>query len=222
MKITDYLSPNFSEKTNPFDMVIIHYTDLLTCQDALNILTDPEKKVSAHYVIEKNGHVYRLVPEDRVAHHAGVSFWDGRTGINNYSIGIELDNKGHQFGPEPFPDIQIRTLIELLEDIRTRNPIRNDYIIAHSDIAPNRKQDPGVLFPWKTLADEDPGPYGALPLAEVQEFLKMIGYDVSNPDDLKPIIIAFQRHFMPSHMTGELDARTVRHIEKIALLFQST
>lgn len=211
-------------------MVIIHYTDLLTCQDALNILTDPEKKVSSHYVIEKNGHVYRLVPEDRVAHHAGVSSWDGRIGINSYAIGIELDNKGHQFGPEPFPDVQIHALIDLLKEIRTRHPIKDAYIIGHSDVVPNRKQDPGSLFPWKTLADhhmglwadEDGGPYETLPLPKVQRLLREIGYDAPVTgildDPTRTIITAFQRHYMPNHMTGHPDARTTHHIKKIAEL----
>lgn len=216
-------------------MVVIHYTDLLTCQDALDILTDPTENVSSHYVIEKNGHLYRLVSEDRVAHHSGISSWRDRTGINTYSIGIELDNGGHQFGPEPFPDAQIKTLIELLADIRTRHPIRNDYIVAHSDVAPSRKQDPGTLFPWKTLAqngmglwaDEDlSASHSVIPLIESQRSLRTIGYDAPLNGEFdtatQHIVTAFQRHYMPHHMTSQCDSRTSHHIQKIARLMETS
>jgi N-acetylmuramoyl-L-alanine amidase len=134
-------------------MVIIHYTGMQTASLALQrMCDDTSPKVSAHYFIDKNGQIYQLVSEKKRAWHAGISCWQGITDINSRSIGIELDNKGHEFGYHAFPKLQIQSLISLLDSIRTRYDIEDKNIIGHSDIAPMRKQDPGELFPWDILA----------------------------------------------------------------------
>jgi len=146
-----YKSPNFGERRGGHDqpsMIIIHYTDMETGKAALERLCDPEFEVSAHYVIEENGDIYQLVEEDQRAWHAGVSEWDGESDINSASIGIELVNPGHSHGYREFPDAQIAALIALTQDIRTRYDISISRILGHSDVAPERKQDPGSLFPW--------------------------------------------------------------------------
>jgi N-acetylmuramoyl-L-alanine amidase len=158
MRITPYPSPNFSARTQDPDMIIIHYTDMPTAESALERLCDPQAKVSAHYLIAKTGEIYKLVPEDKAAHHAGISHWRGRDSLNQYSIGIELDNPGHAAGKlKPFPDVQMESLMELIRDIRTRHKIHDWNIIGHSDVAPDRKKDPGELFGWQRLARRDIG-----------------------------------------------------------------
>jgi N-acetylmuramoyl-L-alanine amidase len=134
-------------------MVIIHYTGMKSGEAALTRMCDPQTKVSAHYMVEEDGRVFQLVDEAKRAWHAGVSFWDGRDNINKYSIGIELVNPGHEWGYRPFPEAQIAALLELLEGISKRHPIKVEYVLGHSDVAPSRKQDPGELFPWDRLVD---------------------------------------------------------------------
>jgi N-acetylmuramoyl-L-alanine amidase len=135
------------------DMIIIHYTGMETAQLALERMCDSTApRVSAHYFIDKKGQIYQLVDEGSRAWHAGISCWEGVRDINSRSIGIELENKGHEFGYHAFPKAQIKSLITLLDSIRKRHDIEDKNIIGHSDIAPMRKKDPGELFPWHILA----------------------------------------------------------------------
>lgn len=157
MKILKASSPNFDERRLPIDSIIVHYTDMVTAEEALAWLSNPFSKVSSHYLIGENGKVYQLVDEDKRAWHAGESFWQGYTDLNSCSIGIELANPGHTHGYVPFPEAQIEALLRLCEDIRTRWDIPPARILGHSDVAPQRKQDPGHLFPWETLAKEGLG-----------------------------------------------------------------
>jgi N-acetylmuramoyl-L-alanine amidase len=150
--IIDAPSPNFDERLSPPDMVVLHYTGMETGEAALVRMRDPKAKVSAHYMIEEDGRLYRLVPEERRAWHAGVSFWKSERNLNQVSIGIELVNPGHDFGYRPFPEAQIAVLIDLLADIRERWDVPDGRILGHSDVAPDRKIDPGELFPWARLA----------------------------------------------------------------------
>src|SRR5690606_11494193 len=147
-------SPNFDERNcrRPVDMVVLHYTGMPSAEAALKRLTDPQSKVSAHYVLDEDGTIYRLVPEDKRAWHAGVAFWRGIRDVNARSIGIELVNPGHEFGYREFPSAQIDALLELLADIGSRHEIMPGNYVGHSDIAPARKEDPGELFPWHRLA----------------------------------------------------------------------
>lgn len=147
MKIIDHPSPNFDERRLPVSMIVVHYTETVDCEQALRILCDPtlSHPVSSHWVIDRDGTVYRLVDESKRAWHAGVSFWDGITDCNSASIGIELVNNGS----EEYPMQQMEALSELCAAIKERHAIR--HIVGHSDIAPDRKRDPGPLFPWEVL-----------------------------------------------------------------------
>jgi N-acetylmuramoyl-L-alanine amidase len=220
-------SPNFDNRVLPPDMIVLHYTGMKTGAEALARMTDPEAKVSAHYMIEEDGRVYSLVSEERRAWHAGVSFWKGATDINAASIGIELVNPGHEFGYRAFPDAQIEALIELMDDIRSRWTVPESRILGHSDVAPARKTDPGELFPWKRLAEAGHGvwvePNGApgAPLAEgdegagvfaMQAGLTRIGYDCAPSgkfDEATTIVVrAFQRHWLQTRIDGIADGET--------------
>src|SRR5262249_6695143 len=134
------------------DMLVLHYTGMRTGEAALERLCDPVAKVSSHYLVEEDGTTWRLVPEEKRAWHAGVSFWAGERDINDFSIGIELVNPGHEFGYRPFPEAQMQALEALARDIVDRHAIRPHRVVGHSDVAPTRKTDPGELFDWARLA----------------------------------------------------------------------
>jgi N-acetylmuramoyl-L-alanine amidase len=192
------------------DMLVLHYTGMETAAIALDRLCDPEKQVGAHYVIEEDGSIWRLVPEDRRAWHAGSSFWAGETDINSRSIGIELVNPGHGPDYRPFPDAQMAVLEELCGDILARHPIPPHRILGHSDVAPGRKRDPGELFDWRRLAAAGIGIWPdivapALPdAADFTEHMRRFGY----ADGSIEAITAFQRHFHPTSLTGVADGET--------------
>jgi N-acetylmuramoyl-L-alanine amidase len=220
-------SPNFDARRAPPDMIVLHYTGMADGPSALARLTDPEPKVSAHYLVEEDGRVFALVPEARRAWHAGKSFWRGETDINAASIGVEIVNPGHEFGYRPFPEAQIATVIDLLTDIRSRWTIPDDRILGHSDVAPDRKIDPGELFPWRTLAEAghglwvEPRAAPGASLGEGDEGLGVLalraglarfGYDcpvAGHFDDRLAIIVrAFQRHWRPDRVDGVADGET--------------
>ncbi len=150
-------SPNFNDRPDGTQIksIIIHYTGMKTCQAALDRLCDPQSEVSAHYTIDLDGTLYMLVDPKKRAWHAGVSQWGILSNFNDFSIGIELVNKGHDFGYHDFPDAQINTLIGLIKDLFKLYPIKPELVLGHSDIAPDRKQDPGDLFPWNRLVQEN-------------------------------------------------------------------
>src|ERR1700733_422901 len=152
-------SPNFDARdpSVPLQTIVLHYTGLKTGEEASARLCDPASKVSAHYVIEEDGRIFQLVDEKNRAWHAGKSFWRGITDLNSTSIGIELVNPGHQFGYRAFPAAQIAALKPLLRDIMWRHKMPPSALLAHADIAPVRKEDPGELFPWQDLAKEGLG-----------------------------------------------------------------
>jgi N-acetylmuramoyl-L-alanine amidase len=203
MTILDVPSPHFNERLLPVDAIIIHYTDMQSAEEALAWLSNPASNVSCHYLIDEEGKIYRLVKEAKRAWHAGESYWQGCTDLNSCSIGIELANPGHSYGYIPFPEAQIHALIKLCHDIRTRWDIPPVRILGHSDIAPRRKQDPGHLFPWDTLAREG---LGLRPMditidtnIDVTEALEKIGYETVSP---RQALLAFQRHFQPHKVNG--------------------
>jgi N-acetylmuramoyl-L-alanine amidase len=146
-------SANYNDRPEGMavDAIIIHYTGMPSLEDALSRLCSAESKVSAHYTISRTGDIYHHVDEEKRAWHAGVSFWRGRENVNDFSIGIELENPGHEFGYIPFTTEQIDALIYLCASIYSRHPIDPQNVVGHEDIAPNRKQDPGSLFPWDIL-----------------------------------------------------------------------
>jgi N-acetylmuramoyl-L-alanine amidase len=154
-------SPNFDARTRPPDMIVLHYTGMRTGEAALARLRDPAAKVSAHYLVEEDGRIFTLVAEERRAWHAGASFWRGERNVNGASIGIEIVNPGHEHGYRPFPDAQIEAVIDLVADIRSRWTIADERILGHSDVAPQRKEDPGELFPWRRLAEAGHGLWAA-------------------------------------------------------------
>lgn len=196
-------SPNFDARNRGIDMIILHYTGMTTTNEALDRLTDSSSRVSAHYVIDEDGVIYALVPEDMRAWHAGVGAWKGATDINARSIGIELVNPGHEWGYRKFPVRQIEMLIAVIRDVKTRHEIPVNGILGHSDVAPQRKEDPGELFPWGKLATEGLaiGRYNgsedsSIPYLDALAMLRSIGYDA--PDNAHAAaVVAFQRRFCP-------------------------
>ncbi|MFT4936467.1 MAG: N-acetylmuramoyl-L-alanine amidase [Pseudoalteromonas distincta] len=235
MDIIPAPSPNFNERAGPPDILLLHYTGMESGEAAIARLRDPEAKVSSHYVVEEDGRIFTLVAEERRAWHAGVSFWKGERDINGRSIGIEIVNPGHEFGYRPFPDAQITAVIALADDIRTRWMIADGDIIGHSDVAPDRKIDPGELFPWKTLAQAghglwvEPDPAPGAPLAEgaegagvfaFQAGLTRLGYECPPSGQFDAatttVVTAFQRHWRPHQVDGIADGETRARL--IALL----
>jgi len=189
---------------------VLHYTGMESAQAAIDRLRDPEAKVSAHYLVDEDGSILRLVDERHRAWHAGRSHWRGVTDVNSASIGIEIVNPGHEFGYRPFPEAQMSALIPLVADIKERHSITRGNVVGHSDVAPARKQDPGELFNWHALARlrlalprptknlVDPG----WPDAGFMLALERFGYDVR---DAEAAVTAFQRRFRPELVDGEID-----------------
>ena len=185
-------SPNFDARRP--NLVVIHHTTNTTLETALETLTSPERRVSAHYLIGRDGRLVQLVDEAQRAWHAGRSWWGGITDVNSASIGIELDNDGF----EPFADAQIDALLWLLSDIAARYPIPAANYVGHADVAPGRKTDPSALFPWQALAEHGFGlwcapPFSAAPAgSDLALLLAALGYD---PADLDAARAAFRLHF---------------------------
>ncbi len=215
-------SPNRDDRPGgpaSIDMLILHYTGMQTAQAAIDRLRDPVAHVSSHYVVDEDGTVLCLVPEELRAFHAGISFWRGRRVLNDVSIGIEIVNPGHEWGYRPFPAAQMRSVRALCAGILSRHAIPARNVVGHSDVAPNRKQDPGELFDWRGLAETGVGvwPQAAqdhdrVPPDETaaRAALAEIGYDMSLPFDL--VLTAFQRHFLPHAVTGTLDAHSMARV----------
>lgn len=205
-------SPNWDERALPVSMAVIHYTGMPTAEEALARLCDPAAKVSAHYLIDEEGCVTALVPEEKRAWHAGRSYWRGITDVNSASVGIELANPGHEWGYREFPEAQMMALLPLLADIVDRHGIAPSDVVGHSDIAPPRKQDPGELFNWERLARlrlalAVPKPKMWLVYDNPSAFylaLERFGYDIS---DGHAAVRAFQRRFRPNLIDGEIDGQ---------------
>ena len=205
----DAPSPNQDDRPGPVDMLVLHYTGMRSAAEAIDRLRDPAARVSSHYVVEEDGQVWRLVPEDRRAWHAGVSHWRGHTVLNDRSVGIEIVNPGHEWGYRPFPALQMAAVCDLALGIVARHAIPPRNVVAHSDIAPDRKQDPGELFDWEGLASNGIGLWTAAdgpPVQDVPAALAAIGYRTDLP--LPLLLQAFQRHWLPGAVTGEADAAT--------------
>jgi len=225
-------SPNHGERrggSKP-DMILLHYTGMRDSQLALAHLCTPMSEVSAHYVVMEDGHIVQCVPEKRRAWHAGQAHWAGETDINSCSIGIEIANPGHDYGYPDFPRRQIAAVIALCRGIFTRHHIPADRVLAHSDVAPARKKDPGEKFPWRLLHDSGiglwvkPAPItgsGRIfvlgdrdPEVEaLQVSLRNLGYGVetsgSYDAETMAVVAAFQRHWRPAKVDGIADVSTV-------------
>jgi N-acetylmuramoyl-L-alanine amidase len=233
-------SPNHEPRygvTRP-DILLLHYTGMATTEAALERLCDPGPRVSSHYLVFEDGAIIQLVPEARRAYHAGTSSWEGTTDINSRSIGIEIGNQGHDYGSPVFPEVQIAAVIALTRDIVNRWPITPARVLAHSDVAPNRKRDPGEIFPWARLAAAGVGlsvepepatPGGALrpgdhgdAVAKLQRMLADYGYGIATTgrydEATDEIVTAFQRHYRTTRVDGIADVSTVKTLEKLVAM----
>jgi len=228
-------SPNHDARTARVDILLLHYTGMTTEEEALARLTDPEAKVSSHYFIYEDGRICQLVPEARRAWHAGASSWKGATDINSRSIGIEIANPGHEYGYRDFPDAQIEAAIALCRDIVARHPIRRERVLAHSDVAPARKNDPGEKFPWDRFAAAglghwvEPAPIASgrtlsandkgAEVEQLQKQLARFGYPIEitrvYDDNTRSVVTAFQRHFRPARVDGLADPSTVETLRRL-------
>lgn len=230
-------SPNFGKRAEgkPIDMLILHYTGMGSAERALKWLCDPQSSVSSHYLVFEDGLVAQLVEESDRAWHAGKSFWAGETDTNSRSVGIEIANPGHEYGYRPFPDVQIAAVIELCADILRRHSIPPERVLAHSDVAPRRKEDPGELFPWQRLHEAGighlvkPEPIvegGGLAegdrseaVASLKQRFRHYGYGLAEGSDFDAetaaVTRAFQRHFRPERVDGVADASTVATLARL-------
>lgn len=230
-------SPNFGPRrgVSAPDMIVLHYTGMKTGQAAQDRLCDPAAEVSSHYLVHEDGRVVQMVPESQRAWHAGKSFWSGETDINSRSVGIEIVNPGHEYGYRAFRSRQIDAVIALCRDIVRRRSIRPRNVLAHSDIAPGRKVDPGEKFPWRRLAEAGIGHF--VPAAriggdeglnagdegeavrELQAMLALYGYDLGESGcfDARTgvVVAAFQRHFRPRRVDGIADRSTVQTLRRL-------
>jgi N-acetylmuramoyl-L-alanine amidase len=229
-------SPNHDERVGgPPDLILLHYTGMQTADAALERLCDTQARVSSHYFVAENGNILQLAPEERRCWHAGVSSWEGETDINSRSIGIEIVNPGHDFGYPDFPDRQIAAVIALCRGIIARRSIVPDRVLAHSDVAPSRKRDPGEKFPWRLFADSgvglwvEPAPridWLSMMLGDrgddvkaLQQSLADYGYGVEArgiyDDVTRDVVAAFQRHFRPERVDGLADASTRETLKRL-------
>ncbi|GJL86075.1 MAG: N-acetyl-anhydromuramyl-L-alanine amidase [Micavibrio sp.] len=220
IKIT---SPSFDKRLNDDspDVIVLHYTGMGSALESLEVLCDPFAKVSAHYFIDEDGSVLNLVKEDKRAWHSGISFWKGDTDVNSRSIGIELVNPGHEFGYRNFTEVQMKAVISLCQDLIKKYKIPSDNILGHSDVAPERKTDPGELFDWERLGQEGVGlwPEPTMEDFEAAEDLVKNEYNFQhllteygyNPlAAYVDVVTAFHRHFYPEKFgedgkPGEVD-----------------
>jgi N-acetylmuramoyl-L-alanine amidase len=216
-------------------MLVQHYTGMQTAAKAIRWLACAESRVSCHYVIDEHGRITQLVAESLRAWHAGVSSWHGETDLNSASIGIEIHNPGHEDGYWDFPDAQIEAVIALSQDIVRRHGIPPERVVAHSDIAPLRKIDPGEKFPWPRLAAAGVGHWVApSPLRAgdtgfglgATVLFAAYGYDcpISGDYDRKTeaVVAAFQRHFRPLRCDGRLDLSTLATLERLLAALPSS
>jgi N-acetylmuramoyl-L-alanine amidase len=230
-------SPNHEARngvTRP-DILLLHYTGMKSTEAALERLCDPVARVSSHYLVFEDGRVVQLVPESRRAYHAGESSWEGTTDINSRSIGIEIGNQGHDYGCPEFPPMQVAAVIALAHDVAARWAMARCRVLAHSDVAPGRKRDPGERFPWARLATAgvglwippapicsgvtlEPGDHGAA-VADLQRALADYGYGVAPTGQYdaatQAVVAAFQRHFRPARVDGFADVSTVATLRKL-------
>ena len=230
-------SPNFGPRRGPFspDMILLHYTGMASGPAAEDRLCDPASEVSSHYLVHENGRIVQMVREADRAWHAGKSSWQGAADVNSCSVGIEIVNPGHALGYRSFPRPQVEAVVALGAGICGRHRIRPERVLAHSDVAPGRKIDPGEKFPWRRLAEAGIGRFvppapirrGAV-LAEgdagdaveaLQTALSLYGYGIDITgrfdDRTRVVVEAFQRHFRPRRVDGAADGSTLRTLRRL-------
>jgi N-acetylmuramoyl-L-alanine amidase len=230
-------SPNINERRGkgPMSMLVLHYTGMSDAKRACDWLCNEESEVSCHYLVDEQGNIIQMVDEKMRAWHAGVSIWQDEEDINSRSIGIEIQNPGHTLGYPDFPVKQMERLAELCSDIIVRHAIKPRYVLAHSDIAPGRKIDPGEKFDWRLLHHKGVGHYvppepisgGTFlqmgdqgdPVTALQGLLKMYGYGIETSgtfdEHTKIVVEAFQRHFRQERVDGVADVSTVATLHKL-------
>lgn len=238
LTIADAPSPNFDERNGaPIDILVLHYTGMETGEASMTRMRDPEAKVAAHYFVDEDGAISQLVPEEKRAWHAGAGCWKGERDVNARSIGIEIQNGGHDFGLPDFAEPQIVAVIALSKEVLKRHPIPPSHVIGHSDLAPARKQDPGEKFPWARLAEEGVGLWpgeqgvtgGLLGLGDEGEMVAEYQMDLATYGYCPPghgefdgetadLTRAFQRHFYPEAVTGAADAETRARLKTLLTL----
>ena len=229
MIIKTSYSVNFSKKfrkNKDIKLIVIHYTGMQSRIESVRRLLSPKHKVSCHYLIDRKGKILKMVDDNKVAWHAGKSKWKNYNNLNKYSIGIELVNKGHEFGYEKFTISQVNNLIKLCQNLKKKYKIKNSNIVGHSDIAPLRKKDPGEKFPWQKLQRNKIGiwykklkskPVNLNDKKVKKSFFKnlfKIGYRYFNKKRRTEkdifLIEAFQRRFLPNKVTGKIDQKTFK------------
>ena len=234
-------SPNHEPRAaSSVDIIVLHYTGMANAEAARERLCDPDAKVSAHYLVGEDGAITQLVAETRRAYHAGVASWRGATDINSRSIGIEIVNGGHDYGCPDFPARQIDAVIRLCKDVQSRWPTPQANVLAHSDIAPSRKRDPGEKFPWAILSAAGVGLWiEPMPICDgaslkagdrgdavlkLKASLAAYGYSVDTTnifdDAMRDVVAAFQRHFRPQSADGVADASTVETLERLLKMIE--
>ncbi len=220
-------SPNYSNRLRnlrSIKLIVIHYTGMQSRIVSLKRLLNKRSKVSCHYFIDRKGKIIRMLDDNKIAWHAGKSKWKKFSNLNKNSIGIELVNKGHDFGYEQFTQKQVNQLIKLCLYLKKKYKIKNSNIVGHSDIAPLRKRDPGEKFPWQKLQKKKIGIwYKNFKIKYKDEAFKIdnktffknifrIGYRYFNKNKRSKkdvyIIKAFQRRFLPKNVTGKIDQKT--------------
>jgi N-acetylmuramoyl-L-alanine amidase len=231
------LSPNVDERRDGLqpNLLILHYTGMRSAAIACDWLCSPQSRVSCHYLVDEAGAITQMVDEDLRAWHAGVSQWQNLTDINSRSIGIEIQNLGHQLGYSAFPARQMQAVIDLCTDILSRHDIQPRHVLAHSDIAPSRKIDPGELFNWRLLAGHGighwvaPEPLGGGPFLQagdrgqaveaLQAMLRLYGYAIEPNGEFDAMTVsvmrAFQRHFRPEKVDGVADTSSVATLHRL-------
>ncbi len=217
------------------DILLMHYTEMESAQKACDWLCNPQSKVSCHYLVDETGEIVQMVDETMRAWHAGASSWLGVSDINSHSIGIEIQNPGARYGYRAFPPEQMRAVIALSKDIIARNAIRPERVLAHSDVAPGRKIDPGELFDWRLLHEEgighwvSPSPIedeagleegaSARDVESLQSTLAGYGYGlpVTGIYDArtKTVVSAFQLHFRQARVDGIADRSTIETLRRL-------
>lgn len=239
-----HASPNIEPRRAGLkpSILLLHYTGMMDANLAIDWLSRPEAKVSCHYVIDEGGRITQMVAESKRAWHAGDSLWAGERDINSASIGIEVHNPGHALGYPDFPAAQIAAVIALSRDIIKRNHIAPQRVLAHSDVAPHRKIDPGEKFPWRELAAAGVGTWvepeaindglapgeGTTPAAvqAAQSRLRAYGYglDITGEMDARTtlVVAAFQRRFRPSRVDGQLDRSTLVTLERLSRAIEAS
>ena len=240
-KILVNYSPNFTtSKRNAKNIkyLVFHYTGMSRESEAINRLINQSSKVSCHYYIKRNGQIILMVPETYIAWHAGRSNWNKNSNLNKYSIGIEISNKGHQFGYEKFSKLQISSIIHLSRYLIKKYKIKKKNVLGHSDIAFDRKKDPGEKFPWELLARKGVGIWHKINCEKLKKFrkkkihkteekkminfLKKIGYYTKNLSkiNLVKLVKSFQRRFRPELINGKIDKECLVIAQKLSKLYR--